>query len=31
MDWCPPLCSGAQTLQDNGPDENGCPLPTTCV
>jgi len=31
MDWCPPLCSGAQTLQDNGVDQLGCPLPSTCV
>jgi len=21
MDWCPPICSGAETLQDNGIDE----------
>jgi len=31
IDWCPPLCSGAQTLQDNGEDENGCPNAPTCV
>jgi len=31
MDWCPPLCAGAETLQDNGIDEQGCPLPATCV
>ena len=31
MDWCPPLCSGAQTLQDNGVDGLGCPLASTCV
>ena len=31
MDWCPPLCSGAQTLQDNGVDAIGCPVAPTCV
>ena len=31
MDWCPPICSGAETLQDNGVDEAGCPLAPTCV
>ena len=31
MDWCPPLCSGAQTLKDNGVDDIGCPLQPTCV
>merc|ERR1711962_1732369 len=31
MDWCPPLCSGAQTLKDNGIDDIGCPLQPTCV
>ena len=31
MDWCPPLCSGAETLQDNGVDAIGCPVQPTCV
>ena len=31
QDWCPPLCSGAQYLQDNGVDNIGCPLSPTCV
>merc|ERR1712012_833058 len=31
MDWCPPLCTGAQTLQDNGVDAIGCPVAPTCV
>merc|ERR1712152_95552 len=31
MDWWPPLCSGAQTLQDNGVDAIGCPVAPTCV
>ena len=31
MDWCPPLCSGAETLQDNGVDDIGCPVAPSCV
>ena len=31
MDWCPPLCTGSQTLQDNGVDAIGCPVAPTCV
>jgi hypothetical protein len=31
MDWCPPLCTGAQTLQDNGVDAIGCPEQPTWV
>jgi len=31
MDWCPPLCSGNQILQDNGIDTIGCPVAPTCV
>jgi len=29
--WCPPLCSGDQTQQDNGVDAFECPLAPTCV
>jgi hypothetical protein len=28
---CPPRCTWAQSKQDNGIDEKGCPLPETCV
>jgi hypothetical protein len=31
QDWCPPLCTAAQMLQDNGEDELGCKRAPICV